>query len=126
MNAITAPLPERLRQDPLTETIQAALANPERASSFDLRAGVNEVLRDVGMSAADSGGKLDFYGKDPIVPSPIRFGTMAAVAMAAKCVAVAASWRARTGEGQDISLDVRKAFRRFCGFFDRKYETVNG
>ena len=39
---------------------------------------------------------------------------------------MAALWRDRTGEGQDIAVDVRKAFRRFCGFFDLKWETING
>jgi len=51
---------------------------------------------------------------------------MAAIGMAAKAVAVAALWRDRTGEGQDIDVDVRKALRRFTGFFDLKWETVNG
>src|SRR5262249_51345896 len=75
---------------------------------------------------ADSGGKISFYGCDPIIPSPLRFGTTAAIGLAAKAVAVAALWRARTGEGQDIEVDVRKALRRFCGFFDLKWETING
>jgi crotonobetainyl-CoA:carnitine CoA-transferase CaiB-like acyl-CoA transferase len=78
------------------------------------------------MSTADSGGKLTFYGRDPIIPSPLRFGTMAALGLAAKAVAVAALWQLRTGEGQDIAVDVRKALRRFCGFFDGKWETING
>ena len=39
---------------------------------------------------------------------------------------MAALWRQATGEGQNISVDVRKALRRFCGFFDGKWETVNG
>src|SRR5262245_44374083 len=78
------------------------------------------------MSAADSGGKISFYGADPIIASPHRFGAMAAIGLAAKAVAVAALWRDRTGEGQDIHVDVRKAFRRFCGFFEGKWETVNG
>jgi crotonobetainyl-CoA:carnitine CoA-transferase CaiB-like acyl-CoA transferase len=51
---------------------------------------------------------------------------MAALGLAARSVAVAALWRHRTGEGQDIALDVRKAFRRFCGFFEGKWETING
>src|SRR5262249_30325460 len=32
----------------------------------------------------------------------------------------------RAGAGQDISIDVRKALRRFCGFFDFKWELING
>jgi crotonobetainyl-CoA:carnitine CoA-transferase CaiB-like acyl-CoA transferase len=115
-----------IQPDLLTETLQAKLANPEHSSNFDLHGGVNAVLKDVGMSSADSGGKLTFYGSDPIIPSPHRFGTMAALGLAARSVAVAALWRQRTGEGQDIAVDVRKAFRRFCGFFDGKWETING
>src|SRR6201987_5262528 len=51
---------------------------------------------------------------------------MAAVGRAARSVAVAALWRQATGEEQNISVDVRKALRRFCGFFEGKWEAVNG
>ena len=114
------------RSDTLTETLQSKLSNPATASEFDLYGGVNEVLKDVGMTATDSGGELTFYGQDPIVPSPIRFGTPPAIGLAAKVVAAAAIWRDRTGEGQDIHVDLRKAFRRFCGFYEGVWETVNG
>src|SRR4029079_8003557 len=81
---------------------------------------------DVGMTSDDCGGELSFYGSDPILQSPLRFGTMAGIGLAARSVAVAALWRQATDEGQNISVDVRKALRRFCGFFDGKWETVNG
>jgi crotonobetainyl-CoA:carnitine CoA-transferase CaiB-like acyl-CoA transferase len=112
--------------DLLTKTLQSKLGNPDSSPDFDLHGGVDQVLRDVGMTTADSGGKLSFYGRDPIIPSRIRFGTMAAIGLAARSVAAATLWRSRTGEGQDISVDVRKALRRFCGFFERKWETING
>jgi len=112
--------------DLLTAKIQSKLSNPETTSDFDLHGGVNEVLKDVGMSTSDSGGNLSFYGSDPIIPSPFRFGIMAAIGLAAKAVSIAALWRDRTGEGQDISVDVRKALRRFAGFFEGKWETING
>src|SRR5882724_2027982 len=57
---------------------------------------------------------------------PLRFGTLAAVGLAVRSVAVAALWRQATGQGQDISVDVRKALRRFAGFFEGKWETING
>jgi hypothetical protein len=117
---------EKPQPDLLTETLQSKLRNPERSSNFDLHSGVDHVLKDVGMSTADSGGKLTFYGRDPIIPSTIRFGTMAAIGLAARSVALAALWRQATGEEQDISLDVRKALRRFCGFEEGKWETING
>ena len=112
--------------DLLTEALQSKLSKPESRPEFDLHGGAEEVLKDVGLTAADSGGKLTFYGRDPIIPSPIRFGAMAAIGLAAKSIAVAALWRTRTGEGQDIAVDVRKALRRFCGFFEREWETING
>jgi crotonobetainyl-CoA:carnitine CoA-transferase CaiB-like acyl-CoA transferase len=126
MNDATNKWTEKSQPDLLTRTIQSKLGNPERTSNFDLHGALNDVLKDVGMSAADSGGKLTFYGRDPIIPSPHRFGGMAAIGLAAKAVAVAALWRHRTGEGQDIAVDVRKALRRFCGFFELKWETING
>jgi crotonobetainyl-CoA:carnitine CoA-transferase CaiB-like acyl-CoA transferase len=126
MNDATTLWTEKSQPDLLTETLQSKLANPERSSNFDLHGAVNQVLNDVGLSTADTGGKLTFYGSDPILQSPLRFGTMAAIGLAARSVAVAALWRQATGEGQNISVDVRKALRRFCGFFDGKWETVNG
>src|SRR6516164_5908943 len=116
---------EKPEPDLLTEKLLSKLGNPERSSDIDLHGAANDVLKDVGMSTADSGGKISFYGRDPIIPSPHRFGSMAAIGLAAKAVAIAALWRHRTGEGQDIGVDVRKALRRFAGFYDRKWETIN-
>jgi len=112
----------------LTETLKSNIDNPaSSAVEFDLRAALDEVLGGVGLTASDSGGKITFYGKDPIVPSCLRFGTMSAVSLAAKAVAAAAVWRFRSGgEGQDIHVDVRKALRRFAPFFEREWEKVNG
>src|SRR5436190_15740029 len=110
----------------LTVALEEKFSHPATSPDFDLKKGVNEVLADVGMTSDDCGGELSFYGRDPILQSPLRFGTMAAIGLAARSVAVAALWRQATGEGQDISVDVRKALRRFCGFFDGKWETVNG
>jgi crotonobetainyl-CoA:carnitine CoA-transferase CaiB-like acyl-CoA transferase len=112
--------------DRITETIADKLGNPATSSDFDFYQGVNHVLADVGMSTADCGGQLSFYGQDPIVPSRIRFATMAGIGLAAKTIAAAAVWRDRTGKGQDIHIDVRKAYRRFSGFFEGIWETVNG
>ncbi len=110
----------------LTDALEATLKNRVTSPGFDLMSNTNEVLSDVGLTAADCGGQLSFYGQDPIIPSPHRFGAMAAIGLAAKSVAAAALWRTRTGEGQDIHVDVRKSLRRFCGFFEGKWETVNG
>src|SRR5438874_13416294 len=110
----------------LTETLEEKLSHPATSPDFDLHAATNEVLKDIGLTTADAGGNLTFYGSDPILPSPMRFGTLAAVGLAARSVAVAALWRQTTGQGQDISVDVRTALRRFAGFFEGKWETING
>src|SRR5262249_20296951 len=110
----------------LTETLESKLSHGAQSPEFDLHSGTNDVLRDVGLTTADSGGKLTFYGQDPIIPSPHRFGAIAAIGLAARSTALAALWKSHTGEGQDIHVDVRKALHRFCGFFEAKWETING
>ncbi|MEA3139785.1 MAG: hypothetical protein QOK23_1954 [Gammaproteobacteria bacterium] len=126
MSSATVRLPDSHRAKSLTDLLQTKLQNPATSSEFDFHSAVDQVLADVGLTAKDSGGKLSFYGQDPIVPSGFRFGAMAAVGLAARSVALAALWKLRTGEGQDIHVDVRKALRRFCGFFEGKWETLNG
>jgi hypothetical protein len=63
----------------LTETLEEKLSHPATSSDFDLHAATSEVLKDIGLTTSDAGGKLTFYGSDPILPSPMRFGTLAAV-----------------------------------------------
>jgi hypothetical protein len=46
----------------LTETLETKLANPKTSPEFDLHKAVNDVLGDVGLTVADGGGKLTFYG----------------------------------------------------------------
>lgn len=54
--------------DRLTESIVDKLNDLASSSDFDFHTGLNQVLADVGMSTADCGGQLTFYGKDTIVP----------------------------------------------------------
>jgi crotonobetainyl-CoA:carnitine CoA-transferase CaiB-like acyl-CoA transferase len=126
MSSATVRLPDARQGKSLTELLQTKLRNPTTSLDFDFHSSVDQVLADVGLTAKDSGGRLTFYGQDPIVPSGFKFGAMAAVGLAARSVALAALWKSRTGEGQDIHVDVRKALRRFCGFFEGKWETING
>jgi len=119
--AMAAASPEQL-----TYTLSRTLANPATDATYDLHRGVDKVLADVGMNWKDCGGNLSFFGQDPIIPSAIRFGTMSAIGLAAKAVTAASIWQLRSGEGQDIAVDVRKALRRFCCFFEGKWELLNG
>jgi len=109
-----------------TRQLEYNLANRLANSTFDLAGETEAVLNSIGATSAESGGELSFYGQDPIVPSVVRFGSMAAVALAAKALQVASIWKLRTGRSQDIHVDVRKALRRFSPFIDRQWETVNG
>jgi hypothetical protein len=110
----------------LTGTIVDKLNNPSASSDFDFPHGVTQVLAEAGMSAEDSGGQLSLYGRDPVVPSRTRFTTMAGIGLTADTIASAAVWRDRTGQGQDIHVDVHKAYRRFSGFFESIWESMNG
>src|SRR5260370_23729290 len=126
MRSLSTPMEETQVPDRLTETIVDKLNNPSTSSDFDFHEGVNQVLADIGMSAADSGGQLTFYGQDPIVPSRIRFATMAGIGLAAKTIAAAAVWRDRTGQGQNGPVGVLKAVRRFARFFEWIWGSVTG
>jgi len=126
MSSATVQLHDTHQAKSLTDMLQTKLQNPATSPAFDFHRAVDQVLADVGLTAKDSGGKLTFYGQDPIVPSSFKFGAMAAVGLAARSVALAALWKSQTGEAQDIHVDVRKALRRFCGFFEGKWETLNG
>jgi crotonobetainyl-CoA:carnitine CoA-transferase CaiB-like acyl-CoA transferase len=113
----------------VTEKIEAALANPIRSEAeddFDIHAALGEVLAAAGMSEKDSGGKVEFVGADPVVPSAVRLGAAPAIGLVAKSVALAALWRHRGGPGQDISMDLRQAPHRLCPFYDKKWELLNG
>jgi hypothetical protein len=88
-------------KDALTEKLKARLNNAASSAEFDLKAATDDVLKDIGLTSADSGGELSFYGSDPILPSSIRFGTMAAIGLAARSVALSALWKQTTGEGQE-------------------------
>lgn len=110
----------------LTRRIEAAVAAPATDDAFDVTAAFAEVLDGIGMRPEDTGGKVTFLGADPVVPSTLRLGGAAAIALAAKSAAVAKLWRLRGGDGQDITVDLRSAPHRLCPFYDRRWELLNG
>ncbi|MEN3270315.1 MAG: hypothetical protein V7646_7209, partial [Pseudonocardia sp.] len=110
----------------LTDTLRRVSAVRQTSADFDVHAALREVLAGAGFAPTDGGGSVTFTGADPVVPSTLRLGTAAGVGLAAKAVALAALWRRRTGQGQDVSMDLRVAPHRLCPFYDRKWELVNG
>ncbi|MGA9943623.1 MAG: CoA transferase [Candidatus Cybelea sp.] len=66
-------------------------------------------MRDIGGTPTDGGGKVTFTGSDPMVHSHFRIGTSMALPAMAAGVGAAAVWKERTGEGQDVHVDLREA-----------------
>jgi hypothetical protein len=110
----------------LTERLRESIGTRLVSATFDHAAETERLLSEAGLCLGDFGGKLSFFGSDPIVPTSIRYGAAAATALAAKGVAIASIWKMRTGEGQSIHVDVRKSLRRFTVFFDGEWEKLNG
>jgi crotonobetainyl-CoA:carnitine CoA-transferase CaiB-like acyl-CoA transferase len=84
----------------------AAAASP---ASFDINASFAEFMRGIGGAPGDAGGNVEFTGSDPLLRSRFRIGTCMAIPAMAAGVGAAAIWRERTGEGQDLSVDLRQA-----------------
>ncbi|MDA9982408.1 carnitine dehydratase, partial [Gammaproteobacteria bacterium] len=76
----------------------------------DMRKVTDNILRDAGMTISDSGGEVTFAGKEPVRKTVIKAGATTACVLAANAVADAAIWKERAGEGQDIHVDLRKAW----------------
>ena len=76
----------------------------------DLTEVVDLILREAGLDRKDQGGALTFAGMDPIRPTHIKVGSASAAVTAANAIASAILWRKRTGKGQDIHVDLRKAY----------------
>lgn len=110
----------------LTARLADSIAEPVEHDEFDAPAALAEVLDGIGIGPEDSGGRIDFLGADPVVPSTLRLGAASALALAAKSVAVANLWRHLGGPGQHIEVDLRVTPHRLCPFYDRRWELVNG
>ncbi|EQB15939.1 CoA transferase [Sphingobium lactosutens] len=107
--------------------IKTALAEPLTSDDrIDPAKELQEVLSSVGLNSHDAGGTISFIGKDPVISSPWPLATMAGVSLMAKAVAFAGIWKTRTGEGQDLSVDLRQVLHRLCPFYDKKWEMLNG
>jgi crotonobetainyl-CoA:carnitine CoA-transferase CaiB-like acyl-CoA transferase len=110
----------------LAKGIIANYNNQLQRNTIDLPVYVESLLQSLGATTSDSGGKVTYYGSDPITPDRLPYGAISAISLAAKAIMIAKIWKERTGEGQDIRVDVRKALRRLTPFLDGKWELVNG
>ena len=78
-------------------------------ASFSIDGAFADFMNGIGGSAGDAGGKVTFTGSDPIVRSHFRIGACMAVPAMAAAIGAAAIWRERTGESQDLSVDLRES-----------------
>lgn len=93
---------------------------------FDPHAELRDILAPLGLEPEDSGGAITFRKRDPLMPSTLRLGGAAAVALAQQSVVAAKLWRMRTGLGQDITVDLGQAIRRLAPASEMRWETLNG
>jgi crotonobetainyl-CoA:carnitine CoA-transferase CaiB-like acyl-CoA transferase len=84
---------------------RAAPASPD----FDIDKAFAEFMRSLGGSTADGGGTVTFTGRDPILRSHFRIGSSMAIPAMAAGVGAAAVWKDRTGQGQDVRVDLRES-----------------
>ncbi len=110
----------------LARKLNDMLDAPLTSNPLNLGSELEGLLTQIGESTQNTGGEITFYGEDPIVPSRVAFGAMSALALAAKSALVASIWRDRTGQEQNIHVDIRKAIRRFAPFSEGKWELLNG
>lgn len=68
-----------------------------------------DLLTILGLDAESGGGTIEIVGDDPVSDSRYRPGAAAAAALAAQGTAIATIWRMRSGEGQDVAVDLRRA-----------------
>ncbi len=66
-------------------------------------------MHDLGCSPSDGGGSVTFTGRDPILRSHFRIATSMAIPAAAVGVGAASIWKDRTGQGQNVHVDLREA-----------------
>jgi len=88
----------------------AAAAAPSAVDTpFDVTLAFAGFMQSIGSSPDAAGGKVTFTGADPILRSHFRIGASMAIPAMGAGVGAAAIWRDRTGQEQDLSLDLRDA-----------------
>jgi len=92
-------------------------------ASFNINDHFVELMKSIGLDPADTGGTISFEGEDPIFESSIRLGAAYAIPYMGTAAAAAMIWRRRTGRGQDLKIDLRKAIYYIA---DHPFATLNG
>ena len=93
------------------------------SDTFPIEEHFGKLLHSVGLNPADTGGKISFYGRDPIMKSRIRLAASYSIPYMGCAAAAAMIWREKTGRGQDLRIDLRKAIHYIA---DIPWSTLNG
>lgn len=93
----------------LTATVPGFASAQTPAVKFNIDTQFAEFMRGIGGAATDAGGKVEFTGSDPLLRSHFRIGACMAIPAMAAGVGAAAIWRQRTGESQDLTVDLRQS-----------------
>jgi hypothetical protein len=101
------------------------LATPQVSAGFDINAQFRSVMNELGLSPEDTGGRITFVGEDPIFPTVHRLGACIGIPIMAGAAGIADIWRQRSGRGQDLTLDLRKAIHGINPLY-KFTPTVNG
>ena len=101
------------------------LDTPKVSAGFDINAEFRSVMHELGLSPDDTGGSITFIGEDPIFPTKHRLGACIAIPIMAGAAGIANIWRQRTGRGQDLTLDLRKAIHGINPMY-KFGPTING
>ena len=94
----------------------------------DLLKVVDNMLSEVGVSRSELKGKVTFAGMDPIRPTVLKVGAAGAAVIATNAILSALIHQEKTGEGQNIHVDLRKAYVNQSKWQDVLVDcvTVNG
>lgn len=97
--------------------------NSQDKGQFNINEHFTELMNSVGLDPSDTGGTITFVGEDPIMESRIRLGAAYSIPYMGTAAAAAMIWKMRTGRGQDLKIDLRKAIHCIA---DMPWSTLNG
>lgn len=78
-------------------------------ADFNINNSFADFMQGIGEVPTNAGGKITFTGQDPIVRSHFRIASCMAIPAMGAGVTAAAIWKDRTGQEQDLKIDLREA-----------------
>jgi crotonobetainyl-CoA:carnitine CoA-transferase CaiB-like acyl-CoA transferase len=83
---------------------------------------IEELLTEVGLADGAAGITARLVGADPVLPTPYPVGEAAATAIGAAATIAAQTWRDATGQGQEVTVDVRRAAESLVSFLRQRVD----